>query len=121
MAGGVKINDRQMKQAMRKMGMKQTSVEGVTEVVIRTRDKEIVITDAEVICVEMSGTKSYQVAGVESERMLGADGAPAGPTFPEEDITLVMSQAGCDRDTALSALQAADGQLAEAIIKAISG
>ncbi len=118
---GMKVNDRQMKQAMRKMGMKQTTVEDVTEVVIRTRDKEIVITDPEVICVEFSGTKSYQVAGEESERLLGADGAPAGPTFPEEDVSLVMSQAGCDRDTALAALQATGGQPAEAIIKAISG
>ena len=55
---GMRMNDRQMKQAMKKMGIKQNTIDGVTEVIIRTKDKEIVITDAEVVCVEMGGSKS---------------------------------------------------------------
>lgn len=113
---GMRVNDRQMKQAMKKMGIKQSSVDGVTEVIIRTKDREIVIKKAEVICVEMGGTKSYQVSGEEEERMIGADGV-AKPAFPEEDVSLVISQTGCDRDRALAALEAAGGQPAEAIIK----
>lgn len=116
---GMRVNDRQMKQAMKKMGLKQTAVDGVTEVVIRTRDKEIVITNAEVVCVEMSGTRSYQVTGTETERGAGADGEP-GPSFPEEDVNLVMSQTGCDRARAVAALESAGGQPAEAIILVIS-
>lgn len=116
---GMKVNDRQMKQAMKKMGIKQTSVDGVTEVVIRTRDREIVIRDAEVICVEMGGTKSYQVSGNETERMLGDDGTPVR-TYPEEDIQLIMSQTGCAREAAVAALDATDGQPAEAIIRIMS-
>ena len=113
---GMRVNDRQMKQAMKKMGIKQSSVDGVTEVIIRTRDKEIVVKRAEVICIEMGGTKSFQVSGETEERMIGKDGV-AKQTFPEDDISLVMSQTGCDRDKAIAALEAADGQPAEAIIK----
>ena len=113
---GMRVNDRQMKQAMKKMGIKQSSVDGVTEVIIRTRDKEIVVKRAEVICIEMGGTKSFQVSGETEERMIGEDGV-AKQTFPEDDISLVMSQTGCDMDKAIAALEAVDGQPAEAIIK----
>ncbi len=112
----MRVNDRQMKQAMKKMGIKQSSIDGVTEVIIRTKDKEIVIRKADVLCIEMGGSKSYQISGEEEERMIGADGI-AKPTFPEDDISLVMSQTGCDREKAIAALEAANGQPAEAIIK----
>lgn len=117
---GMRMNDRQMKQAMKKMGIKQYSIDGVTEVVIRTKDKEIVIPNADVVCMEMGGNKNYQVTGPEFERPLGADTSTPAVTFPEGDIELVMSQAGCDRDKAIEALEAVDGQPAEAIIKIIS-
>ena len=72
MAGGMRMNDRQMKQAMKKMGIKQTSINDVTEVIIRTKTNEIVIRGADVVCVEMGGSKSYQISGVETIRELGA-------------------------------------------------
>lgn len=117
--GGMRVNDRQMKQAMKKMGIKQSSIDGVTEVVIRTKDKELVVKKAEVICIEMGGSVSYQVSGVTEERAIGTDGV-AKVTFPEEDVQLVMSQANCDRDRAIAALEAADGQPAEAIVMIMS-
>ena len=116
---GMRMNDRQMKQAMKKMGIKQYAIDGVTEVIIRTKEKEIVITNADVTCMEMGGSKNYQVVGPEFERPLGADSTPV-VTFPEGDIELGMSQAGCDREKAIEALEAADGQPAEAIIKIVS-
>lgn len=119
---GMRMNDRQMKQAMKKMGIKQSTVDGVTEVIIRTKEKEIVVRNAEVICVEMGGSKSYQVSGVEEERALGSgsdEGAPA-VSFPQEDVDLVMSQTGCDAQKAIAALEATDGSPAEAIIKIMS-
>ncbi len=122
MAGGMRgVNPRQMQRAMRSMGIKQNTIDGVTEVIIRTKDKDIVITNAEVVCVDMRGSKSYQISGTETEMAPGAaGGAPAGPSFPAEDIELVMSQTNCDRDAAIAALEATDGQPAEAIIKIMS-
>ena len=49
-----------------------------------------------------------------------AGGVSAGPSFPNEDIELVMSQTNCDRDKAIAALEETDGQPAEAIIKIMS-
>ena len=49
MAGGMRgINPRQMQRTMRSMGITQTDVKDVIEVIIRTKDKDIVIKGAEV-------------------------------------------------------------------------
>ena len=72
--GGMKINPRQMQKAMKQMGIKQTDVPDVVEVIIRTKDKEIVLKGADVVCVEMGGTKNYQVTGPETVRTLSSDG-----------------------------------------------
>lgn len=120
MAGGMRgVNQRQMQQAMKKMGIKQTTIGNVREVIIRTDKEEIVLTDAEVVCVDMQGSKNYQISGTEEIRPLG--GGSAGRSFPAEDVELVMSQTGCGRTEAVAALEACDGQPAEAIIKIIAG
>ncbi len=118
---GMRMNDRQMKQAMKKMGIKQNSIDDVTEVIIRTKSNEIVITAADVVCVEMGGSKSYQISGMETVRELGSDApAAAAVSFSNEDVELVMSQTGCDKEKAVAALTETDGQPAEAIIKIMS-
>ncbi len=122
MAGGMRgINPRQMQRTMRSMGITQTDVKDVIEVIIRTKDNDIVITNAEVACINMKGSKQYQVAGTETILPAGSAGTgAAGPVFAAEDIELVMSQTNCDREKAIEALEACDGQPAEAIIKIMS-
>jgi len=110
------VNPRQMQQTMKKMGIKQTNVNNVTEVIIRMTDKEIVITNAEVVCVDMQGSRSYQISGDEETRELGTTAA-ATVSFPAGDIELVMSQTGCNKEKAVKALEDANGQPAEAILK----
>ena len=102
---------------MKKMGIKQTDIHNVTEVIIRTTDKEIVLTNAEVVLVEMQGSRNYQISGDEEIRGLGTAAAAAPAAFPAGDIELVMSQTGCDKESAIKALEDADGQPAEAILK----
>ena len=114
---GMKINPRQMKQAMRQMGITNEEIPNVTEVIIRTADKEIVISPASVNVMTMKGQKSYQVDGEGFERPLGGGDAPAPVKFNAEDIELVMSQTGCDKEKAVAALEACNGELAEAILK----
>ncbi|MDR2846351.1 MAG: nascent polypeptide-associated complex protein [Candidatus Methanoplasma sp.] len=118
MAGMRGVNPRQMQQAMKKMGIKQTNINDVVEVIIRTKTNEIVITHADVVCVDMQGSKSYQISGDEHTRPVGAtSSAGTEPvSFPAEDIDLVISQTGCDRDTAVKAIESAKGQPAEAIL-----
>lgn len=116
MAGMRGINERQMRQAMKKMGITNRNIDDVVEVVIRTRTKEIVITNAEVSVMTMQGVDTYQVNGTAVEGAPGEQSAPVA-SFPAEDIDLVMSQTNCDREKAIAALEACDGQPAEAILK----
>lgn len=104
-----------MKQAMKKMGITNKNVDAV-EVIIRTRDKEIVISNPDVNVMSMQGSDTYQITGIVSERPLGAE-SEEGFAIPAEDIELVMSQTNCDREKAIEALEACGGQPAEAILK----
>jgi len=104
------IDKRQMERAMRQMGVKMHDLEGVQEVVIKLPDKEIVIPGAQVTLTEMAGQRSYQVVGREMERK------PA-PEIGEEDVKLVVEQAGVDREAAAQALKETSGDIAEAILK----
>ena len=114
------VNPRQMKQAMKRMGISQEEMQGVEEVVIRTADKEYVIKDAAVTCVTMQGQKTYQVVG-EPEIRPRQVAKQEDPGIPEEDIQLVMSQTGASKEKAVQALKECDGQPAEAILKIMSG
>lgn len=105
-----KIDRRQMERMMRQMGIKAQELEGVQEVVIKLADKEIVIPNAQVTRTEMAGQRSYQVSGREIERK---------PEFQpsEEDIKLVMEQAGVESEAAVQSLRETGGDIAEAILR----
>ncbi|KYK29054.1 MAG: Nascent polypeptide-associated complex protein [Candidatus Proteinoplasmatales archaeon SG8-5] len=122
------MNPRQMKQAMKRMGIETEEMENVEEVVIKADGKVIVIRDAAVTITTMQGQKSYQVVG-ETEVLEGdeaqaaataAPGAPPSIKIPEEDIELVMAQANASYEDAKAALIEAKGEPAEAIIKLMS-
>lgn len=121
MMPGGRMNPKQMQAIMRRMGIKQEEVEGVEEVVIRTRDKELVFKDAVVTAVTVQGQRTYQVVGTPQERARTPGEAPrAEEGIPEDDIKLVMDQTGCTRAEAKKALEETDGAPAEAILKIMS-
>lgn len=104
------MNPRKMQQMMRKMGIQQSEI-AATEVIIRTEDKEIVITSPQVSKVNMMGQQTYQIAGEEHERSLSAE-----PEISEEDIKTVMEQADCTKEEAEEAIKANNNDLAAAIL-----
>lgn len=121
------MNPRQVKQAMKRMGIQTEELKDVVEVIIRTKDKQYVITDAEVTMMKVQGQKTFQVVGEDrivpldqATAAAGAKAAPAQPSIPEEDVQLVMGQTGASREKAIEALKATDGQPAEAIIRLMS-
>ncbi len=105
------INPRMMQQAMRQLGMKQQELDAV-EVVIRLKDKDIVITSPQVIKVNMMGQENFQISGKIQERSRSTE-----TEINEDDIKTVMEQAKVDAKTAKEALKAAKGDIAEAIIE----
>jgi len=116
MMPGGRMNPRQMKAMMKRMGITQEEIADVEEVVIRTRTKEIVLTGAAVTAMTVQGQKTYQVVGEPKERpRKREEKEEAG--VPAEDVELVMSQTGCSAQEARKALEECDGAPAEAILK----
>lgn len=105
------IDPRMMRQAMKRMGIQQTEVDGVQEVVIRLTDKEIVISPAQVSKVNAMGNVSWQIEGRATERALETK-----PEISEEDVQTVMEQADVDEKTARKAIETHHSDLAAAIL-----
>ena len=118
MMPGGRMNPKQMKAMMKRMGISQEDIEDVVEVVIKTRTKEIVFKDAAVTAMTVQGQKTYQVVGTPQERPRTKEEQPSEEGgIPEEDVKLVMSQTGCTAAEAKKALEETGGAPAEAILK----
>ncbi|MCQ5375837.1 MAG: nascent polypeptide-associated complex protein [Methanomassiliicoccales archaeon] len=114
------MNPRQLKQAMKRLGIKAEEIEGVEEVIIRTKTREYVIKEAAVTLMDVQGQKSFQIIG-EPEILERKSGAKEEEKkIPDEDVKLVMEQTGCTEEEAIRALNECDGQPAEAILKIMS-
>lgn len=118
MPGMGRMNPRMMKKLQKQL---QNSTEEIdaTEVIIRTKDKEIYFSNPSVSSMNMMGQQSYQIVGEPQERGL-IDGKETS-SIPNEDIELVASQAGVSQEKAKEALEECGGEPAEAIIKLIGG
>ena len=96
---------------MRRMGLNMTPLEA-EEVVIKTKDKEIIVQNPEVAVLEVQGQKIFQVMGGEiSEKK-----REKAIIIPEEDVQLVAQQAKVSLDQARAALEQTGGDLAQAIL-----
>lgn len=108
------MNPKQMQQAMKQLGIKQDELDA-TEVIIRLKDREIVVKNPSVQKIKMQGQESFQVAGDATERSL-TNSADDVIEVTEEDIETIITQAKCTRDEAISALEEAEGDLAMAVL-----
>ena len=104
------LNPRKMQQMMKQLGIQQVDIPA-TEVVIKTPDKLLVITNPSVQRVNMMGQETFQISGEIEERS-----SSTTPDISEEDIQTVMEQTGVDKPTAQNALEQANGDLAQAIM-----
>jgi len=116
MPGMGRMNPRMMKKLQKQL-QSATEELDATEVIIRTKDKELYFSNPSVSAMNMMGQQSYQIVGEPEERELGS-----GETtnIPNEDIELVASQAGVSTEKAKVALEECNGEPAEAIIKLMS-
>ncbi|MEW5937769.1 MAG: nascent polypeptide-associated complex protein [Candidatus Thermoplasmatota archaeon] len=109
-------SEKQMRAAMRRMGITQEEIADVEEVIIRTRDREIMVKGAQVTEMTVQGQRLFQVMGEVQVRERGAVPEPLEPTVPEEDVRLVAAQAGVGMEEARQALVECGGEPAEAIV-----
>jgi nascent polypeptide-associated complex subunit alpha len=98
---------------MQKMGMQVNEIDGAKEVVIITDSKRIIIEGPNVATVTVQGQQVYQITGgtLREEPLVKPE------TISEEDAQLVSAQAGVSLDEAKTALKAAEGDLAKAIVE----
>ena len=114
-----RMNPREQKRMMQRMGMNMDSVPEVQQVIIRTSSKDIVIDEPEVAILEVQGQKMYQVIGGQVSEQAPSQHQAAKavqPTFSEEDVRLVADQTGKSLEKAKEALAECQGDLAKAIL-----
>jgi nascent polypeptide-associated complex subunit alpha len=107
---GMNMDPRQMKMAMKKMGVTQEDLDA-EQVIIKLADRTIIFDNPQVAKVNMMGQETYQIIGearVEERN--------TAPTIEEEDINTVMEQTGASREATIEAINDANGDLAQAII-----
>ncbi|MFP4119111.1 MAG: nascent polypeptide-associated complex protein [Candidatus Woesearchaeota archaeon] len=105
------MNSRQMKQAMKKMGVEQEELDA-QQVIIRLADRDVIIDNPDVAKVNMMGQDTFQVSGGE----MTEQSRETAPSIEEEDVTTVAEQAGVDSDRARQALEDTGGDIAQAIM-----
>ena len=120
-----RMDSRNTRRMMQRMGMQMNEVGNVTRVIIQSPGKEIVIEQPTVTSINVQGQKMFQVVGGRiMERAIQATDAAQVAAIPEkpsiqileEDVLLVSQQAKVSMDKARQALIDADGDLARAIL-----
>lgn len=101
------MNPKQLEKMAKKMGMQMDNIDAI-EVIIKTADKEIVISNPQVSKVNMMGQETFQISGDVSEK--------SKQPFTGDDVVMVVSQTGATEEEAKRALGDTNGDLAEAIM-----
>ena len=102
------LNPKKMQALMKQMGIQQKEIDA-KQVIIKTSNKELIFNSPQVSLINMMGQETFQIIGEFEERPLSL--------FNEEDIKTVMEQTKCSKEEAKNALNEANGDIAEAIIK----
>jgi nascent polypeptide-associated complex subunit alpha len=109
-----RINPREARRMMQRMGMGLEEMPGVTKVTFNMKGKNLVIADPEVTIMKVSGQTMYQVVGEAIEEK--AESAETKLEITDEDAQLVSAQTGATLEVAKKALETSNGDLAQAIM-----
>jgi nascent polypeptide-associated complex subunit alpha len=113
-----RMNPREQRRMMQRMGMNMDAMPDVEQVIIRTNRKQITIEQPEVAILEMQGQKIFQVIGGKITEKAPDRTASIAPkaAMSEEDVKLVADQTGKSVEEARKALEECEGDLAKAIL-----
>jgi nascent polypeptide-associated complex subunit alpha len=103
------INPKQMQSMMKQMGISQTSI-NANRVIFETNEGNLIIDNPDVLKIKMNGQETYQITG-------HAELQETDNELKDEDIEMVISQTGKDREIVIQTLKDSDGDIAEAIMK----
>ena len=91
---GGKPDPKKVEQIMKKLNMKVQQIPA-GEVIIKMKEKKIIISNPEIMLADMMGREVYQISGDVSESVL----------VNEDDVRMVMDKTGQDRDTVVKKLE----------------
>lgn len=100
------LNPKKMEKMMKQLGVKQKSIE-VEEVIIKCKDKDLIIKNPTVNKINMMGQETLQIAGDIQEVS----------NINEDDVNTVVEQTGVDENKAKEALERNNGDLAKTILE----
>ena len=106
------IDPRTLKNMMAKMGIKSSEI-NASEVIIKCPDKDIIVSEPQILQIDAQGAISFQMSGSisENQKEIKMD-------VSEDDIKMVMEKSGTDDYIkAKEALESANGDIAEAIME----
>jgi len=100
------MDPKKMQALMRQMGIKSEEIDAKV-VTIETSSGRLIIENPSVTQITMQGQKSFQVSG---------DVKEDSSAFSDDDVKMVVEQAGCSEDEAKAALEKSSGDIAAAIL-----
>ena len=103
---GKKPDPKKVQDMMKKLNINVNQIEA-EEVIIKQKNKNIIISNPEVMVTNMMGKDIYQVSGEISE----------SEQINEQDIKTVMEKTGKTRETVVKKLEELDNDLARAIME----
>lgn len=106
------MNSRQVEKMMQKMGITQTHVDAL-EVIIRTKDSDIIIKNPQVSKVNMMGQQTFQITG----EITQGQARLKEVEITKQDIDAVVMQTGVTEKKAKEVLEKYHGDLALAILE----
>jgi len=106
-----KIDQRKMQKMMKQMGVSTKDI-SAEKVIIFTKDKQIIFENPQVTETTMMGQKTYQLTGNYREEIKELE-----IKINEDDIDLVVSQTGADKEKAKSILIKNKGDIAATILE----
>ena len=109
MGGRGGMNPKKMQGMMKQLGIEMLDIENAEQVIIKTRDGDIIIDNPSVSIMRAQGVDTYQINGDVKE-------VPKELVIPDEDVRLVCEQTGASEEDVRKALKEANGDLAEAIL-----
>ena len=106
------MDNRQTRRMLEKMGMNLEEVPNVEEVIIKTKERDLIIKEPQVSQIKSKAMNMFQIIGNDTEEI-----EKDIPVYKEEDILLVSQQANVTPEEAQKALEETNGDLAQAILK----
>ena len=107
-----KMDNRQTRRMLEKMGMNLEELPNVEEVIIKTKERDLIIKEPQVSQIKSKAMNMFQIIGNDTEEI-----EKEIPSYKEEDILPLSQQANVSPEEAQKALEETNGDLAQAILK----